>query len=431
MIAIGAAGLRELSGRRRWRLANLVAEGATLYVRGVDRRYGTVNLMPFAAVEPAIAPEHRSVGYRFTASPMLPAVLAGEEFIGGLFDAPGVERHRDAAIEELLTVRHVDGVERAAIFAVRHGDGCVIHDLHPEDEAGGDAPLVARLALREVRHQYVGALVAANRMAAVEPARRPPFNLVIDDRPINFDHFNAAPVTALLRHIDHLCPGAHTDFAWTPCHTNPCRSYLEAMKEFSTGFVWHGLCRHVDHRVMSHPAAELARGRRMVARIERRFGIRWQPIMIFPFERSAPTQFPLLARAGFIASVEEPRHPSCSDPQLAGYPEDSLASHTDASSGFAVLYRYSAISLTRDRMLAMAALGLPIIAFAHPEDVGLKRFSRFWDRGGDVSHFDEVLKFASSKKLPSRSLEEIAAAARNLQPDDDHVNQVMRVAGRP
>jgi hypothetical protein len=431
MIAIGAACLRKLSGRQRWRLANLVGEGATLYARGVDQRYATVNLMPFVSVELAIAPERRSVGYRFTASPMLPTVLAGEELMGGPFDAPGVERRPNAAVEELLTVRHVDGVERAAIFALRYGNGCVIYDLHPEDEAGGGAPLVARLALREVRHQYVGALVAANRVAGMEPTPRPPFNLVIDDRPVNFDHFSAAPVSALLRHIDHLCPGAHTDFAWTPCHTNPCRSYLEAMKEFSTGFVWHGLCRHVDHRVIPRPAAELADGRRMVARIERRFGIRLQPIMIFPFERSAPTQFSLLAQAGFLASVEEPRHPSCSDPHLPGYPGDSLASHTDASSGFTVLHRYPAISLTRDRMLAMAALGLPIIAFGHPEDVGLRRFSRFWDRGGNVSHFDEVLKFASSKKLPSRSLEDIATEVRNIQPDNDHLNLVIRAAGGP
>ena len=52
----------------------------------------------------------------------------------------------------------------------------------------------------------------------------------------------------------------------------------------------------------------------------------------------------------------------------------------------------------------MGALGLPIIAYAHPLNVGLQRLSRLWDRGGDVSHFDPLLEFALSKGLPSRSL---------------------------
>jgi hypothetical protein len=237
----------------------------------------------------------------------------------------------------------------------------------------------------------------------------PPFNLTVDDRPVNHDHFNTVPVSDLLGHIERLCPGAHTDFAWTPRHARPSRSYLEAMKQFSIGFAWHGLYRHVDHRVIADPAADLARGQRTVERIERRFGIRFQPIMIFPFERAAPGHFPMLARAGFVASVEEPRLTSCADPHSPAPPSDSRAARVDAASGFVVLHRYPAISLTRDRMLAMAMLGLPIIALAHPEDVGLRRFSRFWDRGGRPSHFDEVLKFASSKRMPSRSLCDIAA----------------------
>jgi hypothetical protein len=427
MIAISASRLRELSSRHKSHLANLVGEGATLYVRGVAQGCATLDLMPFASVELAIAPEHRAVWCRFTASRMLPAVLAGEEMGGGLFDALGAE-NLNPAIEELLTVRHVDGVERAAIFALRYGNGCVIYDLCKQDDTGADAPIVARSARREVRHQEIGALVAANRAAGMEPPKLPPFNLTIDDRPVNFDHFNVAPVSALLRHIDQLCPGAHTDFAWTPRHTSPCRGYLEAMKEFSTGFVWHGLYRHVDHRMISHPAAELKEGTRMIRRLERRFGIRFQPIMIFPFERSAPNQFPLLAQAGFLAIVKEPPHSSSSDPNLPGYLEGSLPARVDVTSALTVLYRYPAASLTRERMLAMAALGLPIIAVGHPDEVGLKRLSRFWDRGGDVSHFDEVLKFASSKGLPPRSLEDIAGDVRRTQPADDHLAQVMLAA---
>ncbi len=356
-------------------------------------------------------------------------MLAGEE-IRGLYDVLGAE-NLNPAIEELLTVRHVDGVERAAIFVLRYGSGCVIYDLSTQDNIGADSPIVARMAHQEVLHQEIGALVAANRAAGMEPPTLPPFNLTIDDRPVNFDHFNVAPVSALLRHIDQLCPGAHTDFAWTPRHTSPCRGYLEAMKEFSTGFVWHGLYRHVDHRVISHPAAELKEGSRMIRRLERRFGIRFQPIMIFPFERSAPNQFPLLMQKGFLAVVQEPRHSSCSDPKLPGYLEGSLPARVDAASALTVLYRYPAASLTRARMLAMAALGLPIIAVAHPDEVGLKRLSRFWDRGGDVSHFDEILKFASSKGLPPRSLEDIASDVRRTQPADDPWTQVTRAKDGP
>jgi hypothetical protein len=73
------------------------------------------------------------------------------------------------------------------------------------------------------------------------------------------------------------------------------------MKEFPTGFVGHGLYRHVDHRVVSHPGAELTKGTRKIAEFRRRFGIRFQPIMIFSFERSAANQFPLLVKAGFLA----------------------------------------------------------------------------------------------------------------------------------
>src|SRR5512146_3005714 len=72
MIAIGASRMRELSGRQRRHLANLVGEGATLYVRGVAQSSATLDLRPFASVELAIAPERNAVGYRFTASPMLP-----------------------------------------------------------------------------------------------------------------------------------------------------------------------------------------------------------------------------------------------------------------------------------------------------------------------------------------------------------------------
>jgi hypothetical protein len=77
-------------------------------------------------------------------------------------------------------------------------------------------------------------------------------------------------------------------------------------------------------------------------------------------------------------------------------------------SGLRFLHRYEAKFLTRDRMIALAALGMPLLAFGHPKDVGLRRLSRFAERGGTFSHFDEVLDFAAVKSLRGCSLEQIA-----------------------
>ncbi len=411
MIAIGASRWQALSDRGRRHLAKLVGEGAALYLRGLPQPDGLLNLAPFTQGGVRISRERRAVGYRFTASRMLPGVLAGEAVASCSFEAHGAERGPGPA-EELLMVRHVDGNERAAIFGLRYGRGYVICDLHPEDEDGAEAPLLVRLTVPEMRHREVGALVAADRAAHADTERLPPFNVTIDDRPANLDHFNTATLSALLRHIEKVCPGAHTDFGWTPRHTHASQSYLEVMKNFATGFVWHGLWRHIDHRTIADPAAEFAKGRRLANEIERRFGIRLQSIMIFPYERSAPEQFRLLLEAGFLACVEEPSYPRALAAHFPRYLLYSLPFTTDALCDFTVLYRYRMVTLTRDRMLAMAALGLPIIAYAHPLDVGLQRLSRLWDRGGDVSHFDPLLEFAMSKKLPSRSLEEIATEVR-------------------
>jgi hypothetical protein len=160
--------------------------------------------------------------------------------------------------------------------------------------------------------------------------------------------------------------------------------------------------------ISADPRAEFTRGKRLVSEIEERFGVRLQRIMIFPFERSAAHQFPLLLEAGFLACVQEPRYTHNSDAYLARFLECSTPSITDPLCGFTILYRYSMATLTRDRMLAMAALGLPIIAYAHPDDLGMQRFARLRPRKGDVSYFDPVLSFAASKGLPSRSLQDIA-----------------------
>ena len=221
MVAISASRLDTLSVQCKRHLASLADQGAVLYVRGLPPPGASLDLAPFAESDATISPECRAVGYRFSASSMLPAALAGEETAGLAFQAYGAER-LPAQAEELLMLRHADGRGRAAIFGLRHGNGYVIYDLNSDDEGCGyaDSPLVERLASPDSRHQDVGALLAADLAIGRDMQRPPPFNLTIDDRPCNFDHFNTAAVSALLRHIEEVCPGAHTDFAWTPRHTS-------------------------------------------------------------------------------------------------------------------------------------------------------------------------------------------------------------------
>src|SRR5690348_14319865 len=87
MIALCPSHLQEFSCTHRSHIANLVGQGATLYVRGLLRGHSTLDLMPFASMKLVIAPEMRVVSYRFTASPMIPAVLADEQVPGVLFEA--------------------------------------------------------------------------------------------------------------------------------------------------------------------------------------------------------------------------------------------------------------------------------------------------------------------------------------------------------
>jgi hypothetical protein len=103
MMAIGAARMPEFRRHRKGHLLSLVGQGATLYVRGVAGGARTLDLRPFAPIELAIASERRAVAYRFTASRMLPAVLAREATAGVLLDVPGAERRFDPAIEDCLS----------------------------------------------------------------------------------------------------------------------------------------------------------------------------------------------------------------------------------------------------------------------------------------------------------------------------------------
>jgi hypothetical protein len=385
-------------------LASLVQTGATLYVRGTGDGCSTIAHPPFPWSPIRVSAKQPACAYRFGVSPLIPGVLRNET-ANTLSEVRGAES-LVSTVEVLLAVRHLDGIERPVIFSFRYGSGRVIYDLH-SNWTGSDDPIVARIADPRTRPAEIGALIAVNLTSSLVEDHRAPFNLTIDDRPAHYDYFNATAVKSLLREIDELCPGAHTDFAWTPCYTRPPRGYINEIKRANAGFVWHGFLRHVDHTMSAGSECDLAHGARMVAAIERRYGVCIQPIMIFPFESSASFQLRLLRRHGFLASVEEPRYPSGNEiipPHLSA----SLSCRRDEHSGFAVLYRYPASSLTRDRLLAMSAIGLPIIAYAHPDELGLKRLSPLWNRGPRSSHFDVVLRFASAKGLPSASLEEIA-----------------------
>ena len=84
-----------------------------------------------------------------------------------------------------------------------------------------------------------------------------------------------------------------------------------------------------------------------------------------------------------------------------------LKTSPSMDSPFSVVFRDSVGTLNRDQMLALATLGMPIVALAHPYDVGLRRFPRA--DHGSVSYFDPILEFAEEKSLRPMSLEEIAA----------------------
>jgi hypothetical protein len=67
--------------------------------------------------------------------------------------------------------------------------------------------------------------------------------------------------------------------------------------------------------------------------------------------------------------------------------------------------------LGRDRMLARAALGMPVIVPGHPRDAGPAAVGEMRPHNRAAADFDEVLDFFAAKKLRPQSLEEIARDA--------------------
>ena len=282
----------------------------------------------------------------------------------------------------------------------------IICDVQPDDTSA-DTPIIWRLADPQQRCVNIGALIAADHAANRDMAAPVSFNLTIDDMPLGYDYFNETILEDFLKHLGRRCPGFHFDCAWIPTSQWISRRYVEILKQHDTGFVWHGMHRHVDHQNIDAPMAEMEAGKRAMAAIVRRYRVRLQPLMIFPFERAHRGSEELLLKEGFLAAAEQPRNNEDEDAGAAGYLRYS-SPFRGHESGLRFLYRYEAAFLNRDRMSAIAALGMPILAFGHPKDVRLRRLSRFVDRGGTFSYFDEVLDFASAKGLVGHSLEEIA-----------------------
>lgn len=397
LVAINSDLLARLGLEAKASLRKTAENGATIYVRGGLEPGRSYSLQPFSdqGFQFSIDPVG---GCEFSPHPILPAAIAGERI--------------DAHVTSLPRALGLDGrarpivsaAEGASIFTIDVGGGMVLFDLHADDDDGeSEKNLLAELAQALRRAASIGALAAVDWAAGRNPATPAPVNLVIDDRPINYDYFNNAQLEALLNHLESQYPGIHVDFAWTPRDTRPHRSYIDVLRRYNTGFVWHGFLRHVDHRTIADYEADLSDGQVRLDKIWRDYGVRFQPVMIFPFEKDTVRADALLRRAGFVAKVQS----ADGLPPAAYYRLRDARDLPPLGQRFSVIFRDSIEVLTRDRMLALATLGMPIVALAHPRDLGLRRIGRR-DLSA-ISYFDPVVRFAAEKSLRPMSLEEIAA----------------------
>jgi hypothetical protein len=396
LIALNFELLAQLDQPSRWRLRKFAENGATIYIRGAlepGRRY---SLQPFSdgrfefSVKPAC-------GYQFSSHPIVPAAIAGNR-IATRLNMPQASGLDDRA-RPIVSSLDQSGHGSPSIFAMEVGAGLAIFDLHADGDTE-ERELLAELASPTRRTASVGALAAVDWAAGRDLSLPAPVNLVIDDRPINYDYFSAGQLDVLLRHLETQYPGVHIDFAWTPIHTRPHRAYLQVLRRYNAGFVWHGFLRHVDHRTIIDFEAQLEAGRVRVGEISHAYGVRFQPVMIFPFEKDTPRADELLRRSGFRAKVQS----ADGNPPKSYYRLHAL---DDEGGSFSVVLRDSIEVLSRDRMIALATLGMPIVALAHPRNLALRRFGRRDESA--VSYFDPILRFAAEKSLRPMSLEAIAA----------------------
>ncbi len=284
LIAINFDLLAQLGPDLRARLRESAESGATIYVRGALQPGRRFPLLPFSDQQFEFL-NRPADGYQFSTHPILPAAIAGERIMTRL-NMP-LAAGLDDGVRPIVSSLHRSGSGTPSIFSIEVGAGLAIFDLHPDDQYD-ERELLAELAAPTRRAASIGALAAVDSAAGRNPAIPVPINLVIDDRPINFDYFNAGTLQAFMEHLDDQCPGIHTDFAWTPTHTHPHREYLNVLGRHNTGFVWHGFLRHVDHRTITDYESQLEAGRARVDEITRKYGVRFQPVMIFPYEKDTP-----------------------------------------------------------------------------------------------------------------------------------------------
>lgn len=403
LMVLDAAAWQALKPGTSRYLWQLLDKGAVVYVRGgfvSERRY---SLQPLAGACFKAGAIRRAVGFRLTDHSLLPAAI---ENLGQAcdFDTCAAEQV-DASLQPLAYAKDESGGWRPAILARPIGAGWLLFDLQPDDTDDLERPILSRLQAPG-RHRMVGALAAVDRAAGRDPKLRTSFNVIIDDRPANLD-FRLNATERWLSHNRSIWAAVHTDFAWTPDQRRPRRRYIEMLKGFGAGFVWHGFHHHVDHRRIGNLAMELSRGRRLVAELSRRYQVRFQPIMVFPYERANPEAIRQLKLGRFLASVEYPEARPEFETPLPSFLRYSTPLQALYCGYFPILRRYPPSVLDEPRLLALAMLGLPIIAAGHPKDLALRRFRRINDPGS-MFFFDRVLDFAAAQRLRPMSLEEIA-----------------------
>lgn len=410
LLAVGLERLRLLEPRAQAALERALGRGATLYVRGTAPAQINLRLPAALGGGFALAPATAARSYRFHCHPLLPPMLAGYEALGQ-FTIGGVAE-LPPAYEPVLTANG-EGPERAAIFVHRHQAGMVVFDLG-SDEHETDAGLLFRLADPQSRVETVGGLIAVDRACGRDLRRPVGFNLTLDDRPANRDYLNREHLRRFLERTQAHLPGAHVDFSWTPDQSHPSPRYVELIKRFDGGFLWHGFAHHVHHDSLADPEAEMAAGLRLVEQIQRRYGVRFQPVMVFPFERGGERSTQMLARFGFQAMALSLFAYPETFAGLPSYLSHSIIQRSAGEAGPLLLRRQAIERFPTDLMLAHAIMGLPVLALAHPEDFALKRFPRPW-AGDSMAELDRVLDAAAAWGLRPRSMEQIAQEVAELQ----------------
>jgi hypothetical protein len=401
VIAMTAAALR----RCDWRLLKRCVEaGATVHVSRFEQALEH-SLQPFVDGRFRIESRTDIRSFRLCDAATLPQALRGEELPAGGAAAVAVGLNGHC---RTLMAAEQGGSRAPALFRLECGAGAVIYDPNSgADETGN--PIVERLATPRGILAGTGALVAANLANQRRWQAPTSFNITIDDRPANFDYLGPFRLKALLEHFNAHYPGVHLDLAWTPEHVHVSRRYVDLVRRCGGGFVWHGFHRHVDHRTLADPANELRRGQALVEEIARRFRVQFQKVMVFPYERTSWDLLARLEKAGFIAVTECAAARPEAELGVPPFMRRSIPTHFVPGLGIPVLRRYPVAALNRSTLLALAALGHPIIAMAHPLDLALRRFALGQGPGRALGHFERLLEFASHKGLRPASLEEIAS----------------------